>query len=139
MKRPASSRWEQLGLLFPELSSVFIGDSGQGDAIFGARAAAANGDIRAVFIHDVTGLDVTECAAFAGKGVRVRHLRGRGHGGIRQGAHHGGGAGARDVCRITRVERGVFEKADQRAARQAELTRVLELARVALSRSAGSG
>ena len=60
--------WKQLRQLYPEYDSVFIGDSGQGDAIFGARAAA---DLEAVFIHDVTNMSDADKAAAAAKGIFV--------------------------------------------------------------------
>lgn len=64
--------WAQVTQLYPEYGSVFIGDSGQGDAIFGARAAATRGgDMRAVFIHDVTHLDAAAKADFARQGVFI--------------------------------------------------------------------
>jgi hypothetical protein len=40
--------------LFPEFDYIFVGDSGQGDAVFGARMRADFPDqVKAVFIHDV--------------------------------------------------------------------------------------
>ena len=64
--------WQQVGSLYPEYKSVFIGDSGQGDAIFGERAAAtANTSMQAVFIHNVTNMGEAEKQAFAAKGVTV--------------------------------------------------------------------
>jgi hypothetical protein len=48
------------------------GDSGQGDALFGARAAATPGtDMKKVFIHNVTGLNQPERAGFAAKDVHI--------------------------------------------------------------------
>lgn len=63
--------WQQVNQLYPEYGSVFIGDSGQGDALFGAKAAASNADMRAVFIHNVTHLDAAAKAEQASKGVFV--------------------------------------------------------------------
>lgn len=63
--------WLQVNQLYPEYGSVFIGDSGQGDAIFGAKAAGANADMRSVFIHNVTHMDAAAKAAEAQKGVFV--------------------------------------------------------------------
>ncbi|MBL8913549.1 MAG: hypothetical protein JNM17_22810 [Archangium sp.] len=63
--------WQQVNQLYPEYGSVFLGDSGQGDAIFGAKAAAANADMRSVFIHNVTHMDAAGKAAEAQKGVFV--------------------------------------------------------------------
>ncbi|MFT3713090.1 MAG: hypothetical protein QM817_36005 [Archangium sp.] len=64
--------WKQVNQLYPEYGSVFLGDSGQGDAIFGAHAAATTGgDMRSVFIHNVTHLDEAAKAAELKKGVFV--------------------------------------------------------------------
>jgi hypothetical protein len=64
--------WSQLRQLYPEYGSVFLGDSGQGDAIFGAKAAATQGgEMKRVFIHNVTGLNDAQKADFAQKGVFV--------------------------------------------------------------------
>lgn len=63
--------WEQVNQLYPEYGTVFLGDSGQGDALFGARAAGANGDLRAALIHNVTHLDAAGKAEWAQQGVFV--------------------------------------------------------------------
>ncbi|WP_224360496.1 phosphatase domain-containing protein [Hyalangium versicolor] len=64
--------WQQYRQLFPEYKSVFIGDSGQGDAIFGAKAVGtAPSDMKAVFIHNVTNMSADERKAMAQKGVFV--------------------------------------------------------------------
>jgi hypothetical protein len=64
--------WQQYRQLFPEYKSVFIGDSGQGDAIFGAKAASsAPSDMKAVFIHNVTHMGADERKAMAQKGIFV--------------------------------------------------------------------
>ncbi|MFL5345876.1 MAG: phosphatase domain-containing protein [Hyalangium sp.] len=64
--------WQQYKQLFPEYKSVFIGDSGQGDAIFGAKAVAtAPSDMKAVFIHNVTNMSAEDRKAMAQKGVFV--------------------------------------------------------------------
>jgi hypothetical protein len=64
--------WQQVNQLYPEYGSVFLGDSGQGDALFGAKAAATSGgDMRSVFIHNVTHLDAAARADFAKKGVFI--------------------------------------------------------------------
>lgn len=56
--------------LFPEYGFVFIGDSGQGDAIFGGWIAASHPDIvRAVLIHDVIDTSEPERTAFRERGV----------------------------------------------------------------------
>ena len=55
--------------LYPEYGFVFVGDSGQGDAVF-ARAALGEG-LDLALIHDVKGLDARSRAALAGAGVYV--------------------------------------------------------------------
>ncbi len=56
--------------LFPEYGFVFIGDSGQGDALFGERIwAAFPGGVRGIFIHDVLGTSVEERDHWRSKGV----------------------------------------------------------------------
>ena len=56
--------------LFPEYAFVFCGDSGQGDAIAGARMMEhPGGDMRAVFIHDVVDTNAEGRAAWLAKGV----------------------------------------------------------------------
>lgn len=125
--------WEQLNQLYPEYGSVFIGDSGQGDAIFGAQAAAANADMRAVFIHDVTGLDETARADFAAKGVFIFDTYvGAATEAFRKGLITADGlqrvmsAASRELGEVH------FTDSAQRAARQAELDRDLTAAREAL-------
>ncbi len=50
--------WKQYCELYPEYDSVLIGDSGQGDAIFGKDALdEPNTNVKAVFIHRVTDID----------------------------------------------------------------------------------
>lgn len=123
--------WQQVNQLYPEYGSVFLGDSGQGDAIFGARAAATQGgDLRAVFIHNVTHLDEAAKADFANKGVFIfdtyvgaateAFKRGlidkQGLGRVMEDAQH-------DFKTIH------FASGEQQAARQAELDRDLAAAR----------
>ncbi len=56
--------------LFPEYTFVFCGDSGQGDAIAGARMMEhPGGSMRAVFIHDVIDTNAEGRAAWRAKGV----------------------------------------------------------------------
>jgi len=46
--------FERYLVLYPEYDFVFVGDSGQGDAVFGGQLMKEHGDVvRAVFIHDV--------------------------------------------------------------------------------------
>ena len=59
-------------LLFPECRMVFIGDSGQADGDVGAEMAARPHDhVVGTLLHDVTGLDAAERAAWAARGVHV--------------------------------------------------------------------
>lgn len=59
-------------LLFPEYDLMFIGDSGQGDVEVGDRMYEAHPDaVRAVFIHDVKGLDAAERARLRGERIYV--------------------------------------------------------------------
>ncbi|MCC6807502.1 MAG: hypothetical protein IT381_08765 [Deltaproteobacteria bacterium] len=58
--------------LYPEYGSVFIGDSGQGDAIAGAEMLRrAPGSTKAVYIHNVTGLDAAARAKLLSQGIVV--------------------------------------------------------------------
>lgn len=126
--------WQQVGQLYPEYGSVFLGDSGQGDAIFGARAAATSGgDMRAVFIHNVTHLDDAAKADFATKGVFVFDT-------YVGAAAEAFKRGLIDKQGLTRVLEDAqhdfkglsFSSGEQQAARQAELERDLAAARALL-------
>lgn len=126
--------WLQINQLYPEYGSVFIGDSGQGDAIFGAKAAAANADMRAVFIHNVTGLDEAARADFAAKGVTIFDT----YVGAASEAFKKGlitPEGLQRVMSAATRELAEVEFTDpaQKAARQSELDRDLAAARALLS------
>ncbi|WP_151523567.1 hypothetical protein [Serinicoccus kebangsaanensis] len=59
-------------LLFPECRMVFIGDSGQADGRVGAEMHRIDpAHIVGTLLHDVTGLDDSERAAWADQGVHV--------------------------------------------------------------------
>ncbi|MDP1823268.1 MAG: hypothetical protein Q8L48_08505 [Archangium sp.] len=129
------SNWQQVNQLYPEYGSVFIGDSGQGDAIFGEKAAGANADMRGVFIHNVTGVDAAGKADFARKGVFVFDT----YVGAATEAFKKGLITADGLERVmTSASRELaevpFDKPGQRAERQAELDRDLAAARTALGR-----
>ena len=126
--------WKQVGQLYPEYGSVFLGDSGQGDAIFGAQAAGANGDMRGVFIHNVTGIDEAGKAEFARKGVFVfDSYVGAATEAFKKGLITREGL-ERVMSSATRELAEVhFDKPEQQAARQAELDRDLVAARAALA------
>ena len=127
--------WVQVGQLYPEYGSVFLGDSGQGDAIFGAKAAGiAGGDMRGAFIHNVTGIDAAGKAEFAKKGVFVFDT----YVGAATEAFKKGLIGAEGLQRVmSSASRELgevhFDKPEQKAARQAELDRDLAAARAPLS------
>jgi hypothetical protein len=58
--------------LYPEYASVFIGDSGQGDAIAGAEMLSrAPASVRAVYINNVTNMTAAQRAAMTGQGIMV--------------------------------------------------------------------
>lgn len=122
--------WEQVGQLYPEYGTVFLGDSGQGDAIFGARAAGANGDLRAALIHNVTHLDAAGKAEWAQKGVFVFDTYvGAAAEAYRRGLISRPGL-ERVINESTREFNAIsFASPEQKAARQAELDRDLVAAR----------
>lgn len=126
--------WEQVRGLYPEYGSVFVGDSGQGDAIFGARAAAVQGaDLRGTFIHNVTHLDAAGKAEWAAKGVFVFDTYvGAATEAFKRGLVSKAGL-ERVMSEATRELDAVpFASAAQRDARRAELDRDLTAARAAL-------
>jgi hypothetical protein len=122
--------WEQVGQLYPEYGTVFLGDSGQGDALFGARAAGANGDLRAALIHNVTHLDAAGKAEWAQKGVFVFDTYvGAAAEAYRRGLISKPGL-ERVINESTREFNAIsFASPEQKAARQAELDRDLAAAR----------
>ncbi len=64
--------WQQHRQLFTEYQTVFIGDSGQGDALFGSQAlATGEGQMKAVFIHNVSGLSESQRSALTKQGIHV--------------------------------------------------------------------
>ena len=129
------SNWQQVNQLYPEYGSVFIGDSGQGDAIFGTKAAGANADMRGVFIHNVTNIDAAGKADFARKGVFVFDTYvGAATEAFKKGLITADGL-ERVMSSASRELADVpFDKPEQRAERQGELDRDLAAARTALGR-----
>jgi hypothetical protein len=113
---------------------VFVGDSGQGDAIFGARAMGTpGGAMNRVFINNVTHLDDAQRAAFEAKGVHVfdtyvgAATDAYQHGLIsEQGLRNVAESAQRELASIT------FSSEAQRAAREAELNRDLDAMRAAI-------
>lgn len=127
--------WEQVQQLYPEYGSVFVGDSGQGDALFGEKAHAANADLRGVFIHNVTDLDEAGKAEWAEKGVFIFDT----YVGAATKAYQQGLIRAEALQRvmsssIRELGAVLFADASQRQERQAELDRDLAAARGALTR-----
>ncbi len=58
--------------LYPEYGSVFLGDSGQGDAIAGAEMIRrAGGSVRAVYINNVTDMSASQRATMTSQGIVV--------------------------------------------------------------------
>lgn len=119
---------------FPEYGFVFVGDSGQGDAILASRMRSDYaGDVPATFIHDVVGLPASERAAMADQGVFVFDTY---VGAAAQAFDQGlvDPAGLARVARAAREDFGAisFSDADQRAARAAELRADLEAANARL-------
>jgi hypothetical protein len=127
--------WEQVRQLYPEYGSAFFGDSGQGDALFGAKAAGTNGDMRGVFIHNVTHLDAAAKADFAQKKVFIFDTYvGAATQAFKQGLISADGlervmsSASRELAEVH------FDKPEQAAARKAELDRDLAEAHTALGR-----
>ncbi len=139
-ERIAARKYEnflQFKALYPEYRFVFIGDSGQGDAIFGARMRAENGDaVPAVFIHDVVATGSAERETWREKGVFFFDS----YAGAAVEAHALGlltAQGLHDVVAATVTELGgvAFDSAEKRAAREAELRRDVERANAVLPES----
>lgn len=62
--------FERYLALFPEYDFVFVGDSGQGDAVFGRKLVQEHGEVvRGVFIHDVVGTPPEERERWRAEGV----------------------------------------------------------------------
>ncbi len=126
--------WEQVRQLHPEYGSVFVGDSGQGDAIFGSRAAAMPGtDMKKVFIHNVTGLDDAQRKDFASKGVFIFDT----YVGAATEAFKSGLISKEGLQRVAAgAQRELasvpFTKPEQKAAREQDLARDLDAMRLAL-------
>jgi len=119
--------WQQVRQLYPEYGSVFIGDSGQGDASFGAKAVATSpSDMKRVFIHNVTHLDAAQKADFAKQGVYVFDT----YVGAATEAYRDGlitRDGLQRVADAAQAELAQvkFDSPEKQAARQAELDRDL--------------
>ena len=134
MARKKYENWMQVRQLYPEYGSVFVGDSGQGDAIFGKRALATEyTDMKKVFIHNVTHLDENARAAFAAEGVHIFDT----YVGAateayknklitKEGLQRVADGAKRELAQV------LFTSQDQKAAREKDLARDLEAMRTAL-------
>ena len=126
--------WAQVRQLHPEYGSVFVGDSGQGDAIFGARAATLPGtDMKKVFIHNVTGLDASQRADFARNGVHIFDT----YVGAATEAYQSGLITRDGLLRVAagaqrELAQVPFGSSAQKAAREQDLARDLDAMRAAL-------
>jgi hypothetical protein len=125
--------WQQSRQLFPEYGSVFTGDSGQGDAIFGAKAMAANDQMKAVFIHNVTGLSDAQKSDYAKKGVNIFDT----YVGAATQAYQKGLISKEGLMRVANVAQSdlskvEFSSPEQKAAREADLQRDLQAMQAAL-------
>ena len=114
--------------VFPEYGAVLIGDSGQGDVLFGERAVAAQGDaVRGVLIHDVKATPDDERARLRAEGVVLfdtyvdAAVEAFGLGLLsRDAVQRVADAATREMAAIR------FDSPAQREARMAELTRALD-------------
>jgi uncharacterized surface protein with fasciclin (FAS1) repeats len=126
--------WEQVRKLHPEYGSVFVGDSGQGDAIFGARAAAIAGTaMKKVFIHNVTDLNDAQRADFKAQGVHIFDT----YVGAATEAYQSGLISREGLLRVAagaqrELAAVAFTSPDQQAAREKDLARDLAAMQVAL-------
>jgi len=127
--------WQQYRQLFPEYKSVFIGDSGQGDAIFGAKAVStAPSDMKAVFIHNVTNMSPEDRQAMAQKGVFVFDTYvGAATEAFRRGLITREGLERVASSASVELDTVHFDSQEQRAARKAELDRDIAEMRSVLS------
>ena len=123
--------------LYPENNFVFVGDSGQGDALLGDHLRAQNADrVDAAFIHDVNQppLGAADRARWAQKGVYFFDT----YVGAATAAFQHGliDAGAlRRVIAVTQTEMDAvsFSSDSQRADRQADLARDISAAQAAIA------
>jgi hypothetical protein len=127
--------WQQYRSLYPEYKSVFIGDSGQGDAIFGAKAVAtAPSEMKGVFIHNVTGMSDDARKEMAQKGVFVFDTYvGAATEAFRRGLITREGLERVAFSASNELDLVHFDSAEQRAAREAELHRDLAEMRALLN------
>ncbi|MBI3925672.1 MAG: DUF2183 domain-containing protein [Armatimonadetes bacterium] len=126
--RKKFQNFEEYAALYPEYRFVFTGDSGQGDAILGARMVREHPDIvQGVFIHDVVGLTPEQREQMRLEGIEVFDT----YVGAGIAAYQKGLIGADGLRRVAQAaERDMaaisFESPEQREARLRELTRDLD-------------
>ncbi|MBI4577801.1 MAG: hypothetical protein HY722_16190 [Planctomycetes bacterium] len=134
--------FERYLALYPEYRYVFTGDSGQGDAAFGARMVAAHPEaVAGVFIHDVVATPPEGREGHRARGVRLFDT----YLGAACEAHELGLVGDEGLSRVGRacreeLGRVVFATDAERATRFADLARDRERANTRLpeaSRLAG--
>ena len=115
--------FDKFSQVYPEYRFVFIGDSGQGDAMLAENLEATVRErVPATFIHNVTGMSAAERARYADHGVTVFDS----YAGAALAAHK---AGLLDLPALARVATASvadfdaidFSDPDQRLARRSEL------------------
>ncbi len=129
--------FERYLALYPEYDFVFVGDSGQGDAVFGRRMVQEHSEVvRAVFIHDVVGTPPEERERWLAQGVVFFDTYvGAAVEAWRRGLVQA--AGVRRVIEQARssLRRIEFEDSEQRAAREREQEADIAAAQAALTRA----
>ncbi|MFH1810231.1 MAG: phosphatase domain-containing protein [Pseudomonadota bacterium] len=119
--------FDQFAALYPEYGFVFVGDSGQGDALLAQGLTADHGgQVPATFIHDVVGLPETQRASLAAQGVMVFDT----YAGAALAAHNKGLIGLPALTKVARdsvaeLKAVSFGDAAQRTARFEDLGRDL--------------
>lgn len=123
--------FEEYRQLYPEYAFVFLGDSGQGDAAFGARLMADHGaSVLAVLIHDVVATPAAEREEHRRRNVRFFDTYvGAALVGFELGLIRAEGLGRVAAAAREELEAIAFESPADREARRAELA--ADLARVA--------
>jgi len=120
----------QYQALFPEYAFVFVGDSGQGDVIFGEAIRERSPDtVKAVFINDVVATPLARRQALAEKGVHLFDTYvGAAIKAFELGLISRAGVGRIAKAAEEKLNSLVFADEAQRKARRDELTHDLALA-----------
>ncbi|MHB8872507.1 MAG: phosphatase domain-containing protein [Myxococcaceae bacterium] len=126
--------FKQLRQLYPEYGDVMLGDSGQGDAILGAKAVAAEpAQVKAVFINNVTNLSAAKKQELAGQGITVVDTYvGAATEAFKRGLISREGLQRVAAAAAGELEAVQFSSPDQKAARHSELQRDLAAMHAAL-------